>query len=144
MTINALDASRVPLTTDRDRVARVRDLLAPATHPSQLWVLFLDDEDHQTPVLIPLTNRPAVPDPRLVDGLVGALAALITGQRQERDDPGTVGSQVMFVLERFGPRHTTADDRRWAAALTGACVRSEVVCAGVFLLSRTGVSAVVP
>lgn len=133
MTINADAAFHEPLTTEHDMIERIRALLAPASHPAQLWVMMLDGAGRQMPVLIPLDERPKLPDPSLVDGLIGALAELIADREHD-------GARVLFVVERFGPFGPTNDDHCWAAALTGACARAGVGLAGVFLLSPGGVS----
>lgn len=135
MTINASAASSTPLLTDRDKVTRIRDLLAPATNPSQLWIMILDADGYQTPILIPLDERPTFPEPSLIDGLISALSTVIDDQTDGR-------GEIMFVLERFGPFGSTADDHCWAAALAGACARAGIGHAGTFLLSRGGVAPV--
>lgn len=133
MTINARAAFDEPLLTERDMVARVRDLLAPASDPARLWVLVLDAEGRQTPLLIPIDQRPVFPEPALLDGLAAALTALI-------DENVTGRGQVMFVVERLGPFGPTHEDQCWAAALAGACARADLAQAGTFLLSPGGVS----
>lgn len=133
MTIDADAAFDEPLRTERDMVGRVRDLLAPPSSPARLWILVLDDEGRQTPLLIPIDGRPVFPDPPLLDGLMGALTALI-GENLDG------GGQLLFVVERLGPFGPTHQDHCWAAALAGACARADLSLAGTFLLSPGGVS----
>ena len=133
MTINARTAFDEPLRTERDMVTRVRDLLAPASDAARLWVLVLDDEGRQTPLLIPIDERPVFPEPSLLDGLVTALTALIEENVHGR-------GQLLFVVERPGPFGPTHEDDCWAAALAGACSRADLGLAGTFLLSPGGVS----
>lgn len=135
MTIDAHAASQEPLLTERDMVTRIRDLLAPSSNPAQLWVLVLDGHGYQTPILIPIDERPAMPEPSLVDGLVAALGTLID-ENLEGD------GQVLFVVERNGPFGPTNQDQCWAAALSGSCSRAGLRLAGTFLLSPGGVSPI--
>ncbi|MEO7126946.1 MAG: hypothetical protein ABI382_11770 [Nakamurella sp.] len=137
MTINAQQAAQQPLNTDNDKVARVRDLLAPASNPAQLWVLILDRDSYQSPLVVPIDERPAIPDPAVIDSLLTALGAVAREQLGK-------GCQAMFVLERLGSFGITAKDHCWAAALQGACDRAAIPCAGTFLLSPGGVSPVAP
>lgn len=137
MTISAADALRHPLITDNDKIARIRDLLAPAGNSAQLWVLPLDSDGRQTPLLLPVEGRPELPDPATLDILLGELDALM-GRR-----PGDAAS-FLFVLERLGPFGATEEDYCWSAALHGACQRASAACAGVFLLSPGGVMTVAP
>lgn len=135
MTINPEAAAQQPLTASRDKVARVRDLLAPASNPAQLWVLLLDRNSYQSPLMIPIDERPAMPDPALLESVVSAVSSLAHEQLGN-------GCQAMFVLERMGPFGITAQDHCWAAALDGACERAGIASAGTFLLSPGGVSPV--
>lgn len=142
-----------PLLSEADKVHRIRTLLAPAQHRAQLWVLFLDDQGYQAPLMMPIEDHPPLPDVTLVDNLLSALAGHVLGRAAEPPPPdGAEPSvprqrrvqmdQVLFVLERTGPFGTTDGDQCWAAALAGACARAGVRNAGTFLLSRGGVVAV--
>lgn len=131
MTLNAAQAAATPLTTERDKAIRIRDLLAPACHPAQLWVLMLDERGYQTPILIPVSDLPDLPDVAMVDALIDALS------EEEQAGPLT----ALFVLERLGSFGAGTVDHCWAAALGGACDRAGLPSAGIFLLSPGGVVA---
>lgn len=133
MTINAEAAFQQPLRTEREKVTRIRDLLAPASIDGRLWALVLDGDGRQTPLMIPIEDCPEIPDPAILDGLGEALITLM-------DDNVDGSGQVLFVVERLGPFGPTHEDRCWAAALTGACARADLRLAGTFLLSPGGVS----
>jgi hypothetical protein len=128
MTIDAFSTRDQPLLTERDMRQRITDLLAPAIHPGQLWVLLLDRLRVQSPVVIPIEDCPGLPDPATLDSLAGALRAVLD------DLPDGPGS-VIFVRERLGTDQVTVDDHGWAAGLTGACDRAGVAVTGVFLLA---------
>lgn len=137
MTINAQEAAQQPLATNNDKVARIRDLLAPACNPAQLWVLVLDRDSYQSPLMVPIDELPSKPDPVVIESLLTALSAVAHEQLGN-------GCQAMFVLERQGPFGITSNDHCWAAALEGASERAQIACAGTFLLSPGGVSPVAP
>lgn len=133
MTIPADQASQQPLHTERDTVIRIRDLLAPACNPGQLWVLLLDGDDRQSPVLIPISEVPDLPDMRMVRNLAAVVHGMIA------ETMAGIG-RVLFVRERLGPCGVTNSDQCWAAALDGECSRAGVATAGTYLLSPGGVS----
>lgn len=137
MTVAAHEASRRPLTTDTAKADRIHDLLAPASNPAQLWVLTLDDEARQLPLLLPIEDLPSVPEPATMDTLIEAVATLVHSDFCDE-------FQALFALERLGPYGVTDSDHRWAATLRGACERADVPYAGTFLLSPGGVSVVGP
>ncbi len=133
MTIDAFEAHSQPLLTERDMISRIDALLAPASNPAQLWVLILDSLRRQTPVIIPIDDRPELPNPRSLNSLARALREIVQG---DADGPGS----AIFVIERLGTDRITAADLRWAAALAGACERARVTVTGTFLLSPHRVS----
>lgn len=137
MTIRAREASQTPLGTDQDKVTRIRDLLAPASNPGQLWVLLLDGDGRQSPVLIPISELPELPDMRMVNNLAAVVRGII-------DETMGGDGQVLFVVERLGCFGATHADHCWADALDGAIARVRVASAGIFLLSPGGVAALAP
>ena len=44
-------------------VRRIEELIAPAIHNGQLWILFLDARRRQLPLMVPIEDIPALPDP---------------------------------------------------------------------------------
>lgn len=135
MTIRTDQAAHSPLVDDRDKIRRIRALLAPAGSDRQLWTMLLDSAGYQLPLVVPIADCPQVPDPAALDTLVAAL---------EPELPQPCGGRLLFVFERLGPLGVTADDRCWAAAALGSCERAEIGYAGLFLLSPGGISKVVP
>lgn len=123
-------ADAPPLLTDPDVLARVTELVGPAAVRRQLWVLFLDRDRRQAPVMVPIEDLSDRLDelPPLAPVLEGVMPMLAT----------TAGAgAVVLVLERRGPHVATADDERWAAQLATGC--GDVVLDGVYLSTPGGV-----
>jgi hypothetical protein len=127
MTINADQAHLEPLLTWPDMINRIRELLAPAINPAQLWVLLLDSLRRQLPLMMPIDGCPDRPAPPMLDQL-----AEVIGRCLADIDHGP--GSVIFVRERLGGDEVTEDDRRWAAALADAC-RNRLAVTGIFLLT---------
>lgn len=121
------------LLTDADVLARVRELVGPAITDRQLWLMFVDGDGRQAPVLAPVSDLPPRPD-ALVPRLGALLAGIVPGLRT---DLGR--GSVILTLERHGPDATRPSDRDWAQALTDACIAAAVDLRGVFLSTRGGV-----
>jgi len=135
MTIpDALDLPDLPLTTDEDVTERVRDLVGRAAR-RQLWLFFLDADDRQLPVLLPVTDFPPSPDGGQADHLAASLAAVVA----ELD-----AAQVVVVWERRLDDRATPLDRAWAARLAEACRAARVRLRGQLLSHRTGVRWIAP
>lgn len=117
-----------PLLTDADVVARVRQLVGPALRDRQLWLLLVDGDGRQAPVVVPVSDLPERPDPGGLPGLTGLLTEV-------RDDlaTGLGPGSVILVLERLGADLTLPRDRDWAHALAACCRSAGVERRGVFL-----------
>lgn len=137
MTIDAYSAQFEPLLTESDMLGRIRELLAPAVNPAQLWVLLLDGVRCQLPLMIPIEDCPDLPEPALLDALAGVLAATI-------DENADGDGSVLFVRERLGRDRVTAEDHCWSAGLAGASERAGVPVAGTFLLTPHRVQVLTP
>jgi len=132
------------LCSTDDLLARVR-LLVPVAVRRQLWTLFLDADDVQLPMVVPLDGVPEVPDGPAVERWGDALDEVAA-------EFGV--ASLVFVLERpgpVGPGGPTASDRDWLSALTGLAaprryeVRAVLTCGtdGVELLTGSGPAGVV-
>jgi hypothetical protein len=133
MTIpNPTDAP--PLHTDADVLRRVEQLVGPATAGRQLWIMFLDGDGRQAPVVVPVSDLPRRPQHGPLDGLSRILAGL-------RDDLATDAGPgaVVLTFERIGTDTVLPADREWAAALTTACGRAGIALRGLFLSTAGGV-----
>ena len=122
-----------PLRSDDDGLSRVRDLVGAASADRTIWLMFIDGDGWQNPVLMPIDGVSAAPDPRLLSGLTEILCGI--GGDLATDRAGS----VIFTCERLGPDEVLADDLAWADALRGACRSSGIEVRGVFLSTRSGV-----
>lgn len=121
------------LLTDSDVLERVEQLVGPAA-TRQLWVMFVDGDGRQAPVLMPISDIPLRPEAPVIDNL----AAVMAGMCVDLSTDGGGGS-VILTLERVG-RDTVLDgDRQWAAALRQACDRAGAALRGVYLSTSGGV-----
>lgn len=127
-------ADAPPLLTDTDVLLRVEQLVGPAVADSTLWIMWVDGDGRQAPVVMPVDELPRRPEPAQLDGLTTVLGEL---RDDFRTDMGA--GSVIFTLERLGPAVVQPQDRLWADALAGACERAEMGLRGVFLSTRRGV-----
>jgi hypothetical protein len=99
-----------PLRTDADVLARIEQLIAPADRVRQsLWLFFLDQDQAQLPVVMPIADVPDDPDPELVGNLCWTIAEALGGS-------GPAGS-VVITLTHPGPASPGDADRTWHTRL---------------------------
>jgi hypothetical protein len=125
-------ATAPPLSTDDAVLERVEQLVGPAIVPRRLWVMFVDGDRRQAPVMMPIDDHPLRPD-RTVDGLGAVLAGFVPDLAT---DAGS--GAVVFVLERLGDERVTSDDRAWVQALSGMCGSVGVVMRGIYRSTPDG------
>ena len=114
-------ATAPPLRTDDDVARRVAALIGCATGNDKLWLLFVDGDDRQAPVVVPVEEMPGPPDGEVVTGLGDVLEGFLP----ELATAAGAGS-VVFVRERLGPDFVLPADRAWAEALARPERRVEV------------------
>lgn len=134
MTQPSFSGSLAPLHTDAMIEKRVHDIIGRASL-RQLWFLFLDDEDMQLPLLIPIDGLPTRPEREGVHQVLANITALMA----EIDATGLV-----MVWERYGPRTLTPRDRAWAHAFATECVNESVPLRAMLLSHRSGVRWIAP
>lgn len=117
-----------PLTTDALIEERVNSLIGKACR-RQLWFLFLDSEQVQLPLMIPMDDIPSAPDDS-VDGL-----ARLMGEAIDAAD----ARSTVVVIERFAGDTLTPSDKAWARAIHDAFEREGIVVRGILLSHRRGV-----
>lgn len=122
------------LRTDADVLDRVTLLIGPAARDRQLWVVFIDGDGRQAPVMMPISDMPVDPEP----GTTSGLATVLGEFRHDLTTANGAGS-VVLVLERLGRDDVVGRDRDWARALSGACAAGDVPLRGLFLSTPNGV-----
>ncbi|HZC70589.1 MAG TPA: hypothetical protein VE442_07845 [Jatrophihabitans sp.] len=73
-----------------------------------LWHVFIELDGRLSPVVLPIDDVPARPDPRLLGNLAGILREVLGD---------TAASTVAVLLSRPGTSEMTDPDRRWARAV---------------------------
>ena len=134
MTLEADEATRLPLVSDRALHERVSDLLQGAIR-RQWWTLYLDEHDVQLPLIMPMAGYPERPDEPCGDE--GTAAQLLASRLAEIVEHAGA-AKVVFVWERPGDPMSTADDRAWAKALGEACRAESVAVRAQFSLHDDG------
>jgi hypothetical protein len=125
--VDTLD-SHVPLVTRAALDRRVRQLV-PCAVQRQLWLILLDADQVQLPVMIPIGDLPLRCKSADGEGLVELLAGL--------DREFGVGSFV-FIMERPGPGALDDTDRGWLRFLLHACDDQKASIRGVYLCHDEG------
>ena len=123
-----------PLTSQAAIEDRVQLLIGRAAR-RQIWLLFLDHEDRQLPLLIPVQDPPTQPaedDDRKFAGLLAYV-------QDQTDARGFVA-----VIERFGGIALTPADSAWARMLTSAASLSPLSLHGILLSHARGVRWAAP
>jgi hypothetical protein len=138
--LDANDAMHVPLSTDYDVERRVGDLLQAAVR-RQWWTLYLDADDVQRPVVMPMAGYPERPDePSGDDRTAAELLANRLASIVEQID----AAKVIFVWERPGGPEFMPADVAWARALGAACRVEGVVVRAQLILHSNGVRWLAP
>ena len=121
----------LPLRTDDDIARRVADLIGCAARDDTLWLLFVDGDDRQAPVGMPVEEMAGPPDGEVIRGM----GEVLEGFLPDLATAAGVGS-VVFVRERFGPDDVLPIDLAWAEALTAMGRDRGIRVRGVHLSTR--------
>lgn len=76
-----------------------------------LWLVFLDLRGRTLPVIVPIDDIPAEPDPRMIRNLASVVDGVVADGE---------AASVVLLLSRPGGTSMTAQDRRWAQSLRSA------------------------
>jgi hypothetical protein len=116
-----------PLGTDEDILARVGVVLGTTSRLERgLVVQFLDVEDRELPVVVPIDGLPLLPDESTISSLCWIITQVL--------DENAPGGSAVLTLTRPGGDEIDSGDRGWrdaitdAAAVTGANIR--LMCLG--------------
>jgi hypothetical protein len=130
-TLPSVDDARLePLITDSDIERRVSALIGRA-NVRQLWLLFLDNDSVQLPLLVPIDGMPSQPSDIDTERIVSNIAEMMLDIE---------ATSLVAVWERYGPPRLTKQDAAWARALDHACTDRDVDLRAMLLSHRTGVS----
>ena len=132
--ISAETAENEPLVTDELIERRVRAIVGRACR-RQVWMLFLDEDDVQVPLILPMADYPASPG----DGNAAIFAERV------KDIVEVAGAeQVIFVWERYAGEQLSPVDIDWARHLHEACRAEGVPVRAQLLSHRRGVRWLAP
>ncbi|GAA3600762.1 hypothetical protein [Agrococcus terreus] len=126
-----LAVADVRLLDDAALLARARDLIGSGL-VRRLWLLLLDDDGRQLPLLPQLDGIPVSPDGQAtmtIRSMLGTLAE--------------VGSQAVVVLERPGAPSASPDDLAWGDAIRRGARGIDLRLRGVLLAHGRGVDPLV-
>jgi hypothetical protein len=116
-----------PLVTDEEILSRVGVILdADARRLRSLVVQFLDADDQELPVIVPVDGIPLKPDGPTVTNLCWIITQVL-GEHAP-------GGSAVLTLTRPGSTEVDPDDRRWHDAIISAAAaedaRIRLVCLG--------------
>ena len=121
------DIAHVSLADDEVLLERVRDVVEGA-YRRQVWLLFLDVEHRQLPIVIP-HDVPSSPNRGHRAGFGPFIAGLVEELRP---------ASIVVVLERPGRDDLRRGDREWFAVIDDACRAAGVVRRGPILAHDDG------
>ena len=126
-----------PLNTDADVLDRVNLLIShDARRDRALWLMFLAADGVQLPVVVPIDDVPAHPEP----GGAGQICDVIARVLNDAVPDGS----VVITLARDNGRGVTDSDQQWFTALQAAAARTGVNLRMVCLATTDGVRRLDP
>jgi hypothetical protein len=126
-----------PLNTDTDVLDRVDHLVShDARRGRSLWLMFLAADGVQLPVVVPIDDVPAHPEP----GAAGQICDVIARVLNDAVPDGS----VVITLARDNGRAVTDSDQQWFTALQAAAAQTGVSLSMVCLATTDGVRRLDP
>lgn len=123
------------LVSEEDVLARITTLVGPAITDGQLWLMFVDGDGRQAPVVVPISRMPRHPDRRGLAALTKVLGGVARGLATSCG-PGA----VILTRERTGGAGALPLDHVWAEALAEACRAADLPLRGLYLSTAGGVA----
>ncbi|CAN5136125.1 hypothetical protein BH11ACT3_BH11ACT3_08270 [soil metagenome] len=126
--IPASEAALVPLVSDDDVLERVTVLVGHGIR-RQAWLMFLDDENRQLPLLMPtdLPRKPRRDDAHRFAEFLSDLVEVVDA------------AAVVLTLERPASEELTEADLAWLRMMRSGCRIAGVRLRGPLLAHRSGV-----
>lgn len=122
------DVRDVALISDENVLERVTDLIEHALR-RQVWLMFLDDEARQLPLLMP-SYVPRRPQRNALE----PFAEFIGGLFEE-----AAAASMVIVYERVGSDTISEGDREWLRLIHSACLAEGIPLRGPLLAHNGGV-----
>ena len=121
-----------PVDTDTDVLDRVDQLIShDARRDRSLWLMFLAADAVQLPVVVPIDDVPANPEPGAAESVCDVIARVL--------NDAVPGGSVVITLVRDNGRGATDSDRNWLMALQTAAARTDLRLRMVCLATTDGV-----
>ncbi|MET1051104.1 MAG: hypothetical protein ABWX65_00555 [Mycetocola sp.] len=131
---SAETAQNEPLVTDELIEQRVRAIVGRACQ-RQVWMLFLDGDDVQIPLILPMADYPLHPGDGNAETFAARVREIVEAAEAE---------QVIFVWERYAGDQLTHIDRAWARELHRGCRAEGVRVRAQVLSHKRGVRWMAP
>ena len=122
------------LGTDDLIEQRIASLIGRAVS-RQIWLLFLDDDNKQLPLVMPISDIPVAPEA----GDLAHWTEVLRGRTEAVN-----ARSVIVVLERYDAERLTDADRAWARLTRDGCHDAQVPLRAVLLSHRRGVRVLAP
>jgi hypothetical protein len=128
------DTPTGPVRTDADVLSRVELLIDPVDRLRQsLWLFFLDRDDIQSPVVVPIEDVPDDPEPDEVGSLCWIIAEVLGSTEPE--------GSVIVTLTRPGQAAIRETDRIWHERLQDEAISHGARIRKICLATPDGVLA---
>lgn len=122
-----------PLTTDADVLDRVGSCIDQQSRARRsLWLMFLDSDGIQLPVLVPVDDMPEHPAPADARALCHVIAHVLLD--------AAPGGSAVISLTRPGTGVVRGSDQQWNNALHKAAASEGAMIRMVCLATKDGVS----
>jgi hypothetical protein len=128
----ASDLLATPLLTDADVLERVERIVDPDYRDMPtLWVFFLDQDQMQSPVLVPIDDIPDRPDAEFLGSLGEVLAKTLQGAMP--------AGSVVLTVTRDGTTAAREADLTWRDQLHDTAAAHDVTVRMICLATPDGV-----